>query len=113
MKRKHLIVLILITLLIGIGATVNHGISEHQNKEAVRSLGMDYVRKEYAESDSLIVAATCKPLFGGSGYQVVLKNSQGEAYYVIIMLGSERNLISVDDLTEDVRQGTSVFPCSP
>lgn len=110
MKRNHLVLLIPITLLVS--ASVYYLISEHQNRQAARSLGMDYVRKEYAENDPLKVVATCNPLFGGNGYQIVLQNSHGESYYISIMLGPERNLISVDDLTEDVRQGTSVFPCS-
>lgn len=111
MKRIRLGILIFIPILIVVA--IIYGISEHQNKQAAGSLGMDYVRREYAERDSLKVAAICKPLFGGSGYQVVLKDSHEEAYYVIIVLGTERNLITVDDLTEDVRQGTSIFSCRP
>jgi len=110
MKRIRLGFLIFIPILI---VVINYGISEHQNKRAVGSLGIEYVRKEYDERDSLKVAEICKPLFGGSGYHLVLKDSHEEAYYVILMLGPRRNLVNVDDLTEDVRQGTSVFSCWP
>ncbi|MDQ0192833.1 hypothetical protein [Paenibacillus wynnii] len=109
MKRTRAGLLILMIILTG--ASLKYVITEHQNKQAVRTLGMKYVRKEYAEGDTLKAAATCKPLFGGSGYQLVLKNPHGEAYYVIIMLGPERNLVTLNDLTLDVRSGSSVFPC--
>jgi len=111
MKKIRLVALFLILIIAGL--TIRYMILEHRNKQAVANIGMDYVHEEYAENDPLKVAALCKPLFGGSGYQLALKDSHGEAYYVIITLGTERNLVTMDDLTYDVRQGTSIFPCSP
>ncbi|MEK5276904.1 MULTISPECIES: hypothetical protein [Paenibacillus] len=112
MRKKHSGYLILIIIIIGaVIIAVIHGNSERQNKRAAGSLGMDYVRKEYTESASLRVATICKPLFGGSGYQVVLEDSSGQSYYVIIVLGTTHNLVTMDDLTKEVREGTSVFPC--
>ncbi|MNP34953.1 hypothetical protein D3C76_1282630 [compost metagenome] len=101
----------LILLVILLGVAVIYGISEQRNKQTAGSLGIDYVRKEYSVKDHLSIAAACHPFFGSGGYQVVLEDSHGEAYYLILMLGNESSLISVDDLTEDVRQGKSVFPC--
>ncbi|MEK4037660.1 hypothetical protein NYE44_01215 [Paenibacillus sp. FSL L8-0493] len=111
MRKNQLGYLILIIIIIGAIIAVIHGSSECQNKREAGSLGMDYVRKEYTESASLRVATVCKPLFGGSGYQVVLEDSRGQSYYVIIVLGTTRNLVTMDDLTKEVREGTSVFPC--
>ncbi|MFE4712724.1 MULTISPECIES: hypothetical protein [unclassified Paenibacillus] len=111
MKRYRLGYLILLIIIIGAVIAIINGNSERQNKQAAGSLGMDYVRKKYVENDPLKVNAICKPLFGGSGYQLVIKNSLGDSYYVIVVLGSKRNLVTMNDLTKDVREGKSIFPC--
>lgn len=110
-KRKLILFIVLLTIIIIIG--VYFVISEHRNKQAAEKLGKAYVVENYAENSDLKLTASCHPFFSKGDYQLILENSRGEAYFLMIMLTRERTLMSVDDLTTDVRQGDSVFPCRP
>ncbi|WP_435921035.1 hypothetical protein [Paenibacillus sp. DYY-L-2] len=113
MKNKRTLIMFIALLTIIIISVVCFFISEHRNKQAAEKLGKAYVIETYAENNDLKLTASCHPFFSKGDYQIILENSRGEAYFLMIMLTRDRALMSVDDLTSDVRQGDSVFPCRP
>lgn len=112
MTKKKTIILVLVVFLIIVAMIVAYfSITEQRSEDKAKEFGNQYIQEEYSVKDKLTVLNTCNPFFGSGGYQLVLQDTQGTKYYIIVMLGSENNLISVDDLTKSIWQGESVFPC--
>ena len=82
-----------------------------EEKAISKSLAFDYIQKQYSEQDALELTKFCRPILGHSDYQMVINDKNGDSYYLFVTLTREQKLQWVDDLTIDVRNGTSIFPC--
>lgn len=82
-----------------------------EEKQIAKKLAIDYIQTQYKETDPLELTKICRPILWHGDYQLVIKDTKGETYYLFMKLTRERTLQWVDDLTIDVRHGTSSFPC--
>lgn len=82
-----------------------------EEKQIAKKLAIDYIQTQYKEIDPLELTKMCRPILGFGDYQMVIKDTKGEDYYLFMQLTRGRTLQWVDDLTVDVRHGASSFPC--